>query len=76
MLGLTAEFGYLNIVQDITKNCKCDPEFGKNYAIRWSSKGGHLEVMKYLMILDSKCIKRTCRSCEIFDGRNGFKIWD
>ena len=54
MLGFAAEFGYVNIVQDIMKNCKCDPAFEDNSAILLSAQGGHLEVMKYLMSLDSK----------------------
>ena len=54
MLGFAAEFGYLRIVQDIMKNCKCDPAFEDNYAIRWSASEGHLDVVKYLMSLDSK----------------------
>ena len=54
MLVFAAEFGYLNIVQDIMKNGSCDPAFEENYAIRWSARGGHVDVMRYLMSLDSK----------------------
>ena len=55
MLGFAAQFGYLLIVQDLVKNCKCDPAFGNNRAIRRSARGGHLDVVKYLMEeVDSK----------------------
>ena len=54
MLGFAAEFGYLKIVREIMKNSKCDPTADDNYAIRNAVKIGHLDVVKYLMSLDSK----------------------
>ena len=84
MLCIAAEFGYVNIVQGIMKNGKCDPAAGDNYAIRVAASFGHLEVMRYLMNLDSKygigpgagdntAIRK---AAEGGHGRSGFKIWN
>ena len=55
MLGFAAEFGYVHIVREITEDCnKCNPAFEENYAIKEAAKRGHLDVVKYLMSLDSK----------------------
>ena len=79
LLGFAAEFGYVCIVRDIMKNYQCDPAFQNNYAIRWSASDGHLEVIKYLMSLDSKygmdpaANDTTCG--EIFNGRSACNIY-
>ena len=43
-----SERGYHMAIKKIINNHKVDPTMDDNYAIRWASKYGHIEVVKIL----------------------------
>ena len=49
VLGFSAEFGYLKMVQSLVEDFQSDPSAEDNHAVKHAAVNGHLAVVKYLM---------------------------